>query len=101
MTLFVSVLWKYSPELPSYNKIVEYKPNLSSRLYTSDGKLLKSYYLQERVYVPIERIPNNLINAFLSSEDKKFYSHFGIDIFAIFRASFYNIFSNHPRYEYH
>ncbi len=75
---FFSILWKYSPELPSYSKILKYKPDLSSRLYSSDGLLLKSYHRQERIYIPIERIPKNLINAFLSSEDKKFYSHFGI-----------------------
>ena len=90
---FFSILWKYSPELPSYSKILEYKPDLSSRLYSSDGLLLKSYHRQERIYIPIERIPKNLINAFLSSEDKKFYSHFGIDIIAIFRATVSNIVS--------
>ena len=91
--LSLSILWKYSPELPGYNKILEYKPDLSSRLYTSDGKLLKSYHRQERVFIPIQRIPNDLINAFISSEDKKFYSHIGIDLFAIIRASFVNLLS--------
>ncbi|MDC6448293.1 PBP1A family penicillin-binding protein [Alphaproteobacteria bacterium] len=92
-SLFLSILWKYSPELPSYDKIIEYKPDLSSRLYSSDGILLKSYHRQERIFIPIERIPNNLINAFLSSEDKKFFSHFGIDVVAIIRASIVNILS--------
>ena len=91
--LFFSILWKYSPELPGYNKILQYKPELSSRLYSSDGVLLKSYHREERIFVPIERIPKQLINAFLSSEDKKFYSHFGIDPIAIIRASISNIFA--------
>ena len=89
--LFFSLLWKYSPELPSYSKILQYKPELSSRLYSSDGVLLKSYHRQERIFIPIERIPKQLINAFLSSEDKKFYSHFGIDSIAIIRAAISNI----------
>ena len=59
----LSVLWKYSPELPSYSKILEYKPELSSRLYSSNGVLLKSYHRQERIFIPIERIPKDLINA--------------------------------------
>ena len=92
-SLSFSILWKYSPELPGYNKILEYKPDLSSRLYTSDGKLLKSYHRQERVFIPIERIPKDLIHAFISSEDKKFYSHYGIDLIAIIRASLTNILS--------
>ena len=69
--LFFSFLWKYSPELQSYSKILKYKPELSSRLYSSDGVLLKSYHREERIFIPIERIPKKLINAFLSSEDKK------------------------------
>jgi penicillin-binding protein 1A len=89
--LFFTLLWKYSPELPSYSKILKYKPELSSRLYSSDGVLLKSYHREERIFIPIERVPKNLINAFLSSEDKKFYSHFGIDPIAIIRAAISNI----------
>jgi len=89
--LFFSLLWKYSPELPSYSKIIQYKPELSSRLYSSDGILLKSYHREERIFIPIERIPKQIINAFLSSEDKKFYSHFGIDFIAIIRAAISNI----------
>ena len=89
--LFFGLLWKYSPELPNYSKILQYKPELSSRLYSADGVMLKSYHRQKRIYIPIERIPKNLINAFLSSEDKKFYSHFGIDVIAIIRAAITNI----------
>ena len=93
LTVFFSILWKYSPDLPSYGKILEYKPDLSSRLYSSDGILLKSYHRQERIYVPIERVPVNLINAFISSEDKNFYNHIGVDFIAIFRATIFNIIS--------
>ena len=85
------ILWKYSPDLPSYEKIKNYQPNLSSRIYTSDGLLLEKFFVEERIYVPINRIPKQLINAFLAAEDKKFYSHFGIDPIAIIRASLTNL----------
>ena len=52
-------LWKYSPELPSYEKIKNYQPNLSSRIYTSDGLLLDKFFVQERIFVPIKIIPDN------------------------------------------
>ena len=91
--LLISILWKYSSDLPSYNKILEYKPDLSSRLYSSDGILLKSYHREERIFVPLERMPKDLVNAFLSSEDKNFYEHFGVDILAIFRAGISNLIS--------
>ena len=70
------MLWKISPELPSYDKIINYKPSLSSRIYSSDGMLLKSFYIQERIFIPINRIPDQIKNAFISAEDKKFYNHF-------------------------
>ncbi|MDC3075146.1 PBP1A family penicillin-binding protein [Pelagibacteraceae bacterium] len=89
-TIFYT-LWKYSPELPSYQKIIEYKPNLSSRIYSSDGYLLKSFYTEERIFIPENRIPETIKYAFLASEDKNFYNHYGIDIIAIFRAFFTNI----------
>ena len=50
-TIFYT-LWRYSPELPSYESIVNYKPNLSSRIYSSDGFLLKSFYTEERIFIP-------------------------------------------------
>ena len=87
------MLWKISPELPSYDKIINYKPSLSSRIYSSDGMLLKSFYIQERIFIPINRIPDQIKNAFISAEDKKFYNHFGVDVVAIFRAAFTNIIS--------
>ena len=53
--------------------------------------LLDKYYIQERIFVPIDRIPEKLINAFISAEDKNFYNHIGIDFVAIIRASITNI----------
>ena len=88
---FIYFLWKFTPELPSYNELKNYNPDLTSRVFTSDGVLLDKYYTQERIFVPIDRIPKKLINAFISAEDKNFYNHFGIDVLAIFRASFTNV----------
>ncbi len=90
ITIFY-LLWKFSPELPSYDKIINYKPNLSSRIYSADGMLLKSFYVEERIFIPIERIPNKVKNAFISAEDKNFYKHWGIDLFAISRAVLTNL----------
>ena len=87
------LLWKFSPELPSYEKIINYQPNLSSRVYSSDGLLLKSFFIEERIFIPENRIPKQIKEAFISAEDKNFYNHIGIDIFAIFRAFITNILS--------
>ena len=90
--LFV-LLWKYSPDLPSYSELKNYNPPLSTRVFTADGVLLDKFFIEERLFVPIEKIPNRLKNAFISSEDKNFYNHFGFDILAIFRAIFVNSYS--------
>jgi len=89
--IFVYFLWKFSPELPSYIELKNYNPSLSSRVFTSDGLLIDKYYIEERIFVPINRIPISLVNAFLAAEDKNFFKHPGIDILAILRASFRNI----------
>ena len=89
-TIFYT-LWRFAPELPSYESITKYKPNLSSRIYSSDGLLLKSFYTQERIFIPENRIPEIIKLAFLSSEDKNFYEHYGIDLIAISRAFITNI----------
>ncbi len=89
----LAILWKYSPELPSYSDLKNYNPSLTTRVYTSDGLLIDKYFVEERIFVPIERIPEPLINAFISAEDKKFFSHYGIDPLAILRASITNLFN--------
>ena len=94
MTILIFyILWKFSPDLPSYSELKNYKPSLTTRVFTSDGKLLDEYFIEERLFVPIEKIPINLIHAFISAEDKNFYKHFGIDLIAIFRASIRNIYN--------
>ena len=85
------ILWKFSPDLPSYSELKNYKPALTTRVFTSDGKLLDKYFIEERLFVPIEKIPENLINAFVSAEDKNFYNHFGIDLLSIISATITNI----------
>lgn len=77
--------------LPNYQELANYKPQVVTRLYANDGRLFAEYAAQKRVYLPIQSIPQKVINAFLSAEDKNFYSHFGLDIPGIIRASITNV----------
>ena len=86
-----STLWYFSIGLPDYKKLSNYQPPISSRVYSDDGKLIAEYAIQKRLFVPYESIPEIVINAFLSAEDKNFFSHPGIDAKGILRATIKNL----------
>lgn len=81
----------YNADLPDYEQLTEYRLPSVTRLYTNNDKLLEEYALEHRIFVPINIIPQKLINAFIAAEDRNFYSHAGVDITSIFRAILLNI----------
>src|SRR5215470_7714214 len=96
--LFISVsagvalyLYKLSQDLPAYNSLANYQPPVTTRAYANDGSLIAEYARERRLFVPIEAIPRRVIDAFLSAEDKDFYSHPGVDINGVIRAATTNI----------
>ena len=82
----ISTLWYFSSGLPDYKKLSNYQPPISSRVYSENNKLIAEYALEKRLFIPYESIPEKVINAFLSAEDKNFFSHPGIDAKGILRA---------------
>ena len=99
-TLIIASLFnKYSKNLPDYQQLKEYNPIITTRLYASDGTLISEFSKEKRIFVAIENMPKNLINAFLAAEDDQFYEHSGVNIYAIFRATIQNIFSIFKRDE--
>ena len=86
-----STLWYFSIGLPDYKKLSNYQPPISSRVYSSDGKLIAEYALEKRLFIPYESIPKKVINSFLSAEDKNFFKHPGIDAKGIMRALIKNL----------
>ncbi len=86
-----STLWYFSVGLPDYKKLSNYEPPISSRVYSEDSKLIAEYALEKRLFIPYESIPQKVVNAFLSAEDKNFFNHPGIDAKGILRAFIKNI----------
>lgn len=80
-------------DLPDYEQLRNYQPNITSRLYSADGLMISEYAKEKRVFIPIEMMPQNLKNAFIAAEDSNFYQNSGIDILAIFRAAITNAIS--------
>jgi len=87
----ISVLWTYSNDLPDYKFLKSYKPPVSSKVYSGNGDLVADFSQEKRVFVPFNSIPKNVINAFLSAEDKNFFKHPGVDAKGVIRAVINNI----------
>ena len=87
----VGILWVFSNELPDYKFLKKYKPPVSSKVYSGSGDLVSDFSSEKRIFVPYNSVPNIVIDAFLSAEDKNFFSHPGVDAKGIFRAIIKNI----------
>jgi penicillin-binding protein 1A len=80
-------------DLPSLDQLENYDPDLVTRIYSADGEILDELFLEKRIFVSLDQIPNNMKNAVISSEDRRFYNHWGIDSRSIIRAIVVNIIS--------
>ena len=89
--LIFGVLWTYSNNIPDYKFLKNYKPPVSSKVYSGDGELIADFSKEKRIFIPYNSIPKNVINSFLSAEDKNFYSHPGVDAKGVLRAVVNNI----------
>ena len=86
-----AILWVFSNKLPDYKYLKNYKPSVSSKVYSGEGELVSDFSAQKRIFVPYNSIPKKVINSFLSSEDKNFFSHPGVDAKGVVRAIINNI----------
>src|SRR5215204_6533087 len=77
-------------DLPSEDELANYEPPIMSRVHAGDGRLVAEFATQHRVYVPSEELPDQLIQAFISAEDKTFFEHSGIDLWGMFRGTVIN-----------
>ena len=93
MIAIFSILWSYSNKLPDYKFLKNYKPPVSSKVYSGNGVLISDFSAEKRIFVPYNAIPKKIINSFLSSEDKNFFKHPGVDAKGVLRAFKNNIFN--------
>ena len=73
------VIWDVSKDLPDYKQLAQYEPAVMTRIHAADGSLLAEYADQRRLFVPVNQMPKQLIEAFISAEDKTFFEHGGLD----------------------
>ena len=89
--LLFGVLWNFSNNIPDYKFLKNYKPPVSSKVFSGNGELVADFSKEKRIFVPYNSIPKNVVNAFLSAEDKNFFSHPGVDAKGVMRAVINNI----------
>src|SRR5215468_5846275 len=83
VAVYVSNLAK---DLPDYEVLANYEPPVTTRVHAVDGSLMGEFARQRRLYLPVQAIPDRVKAAFLSAEDKNFYTHPGIDYEGVIRA---------------
>ena len=91
LLLFVGVvagiIASYSRNLPDINRMADYQPSVSTRVYARNGEQLANLYRENRTWVRIDKIPVRVRNAFIATEDAHFYQHHGVDFGGIARAA--------------
>ncbi|MET0267181.1 MAG: penicillin-binding protein 1A [Duganella sp.] len=79
VALVAYLLLAVAPNLPSLDKITDYKPKIPLRVYTADNALIGEFGEEHRDFIPIKEMPDLMKKAVLAIEDKRFYEHNGID----------------------
>ncbi|WP_371187240.1 penicillin-binding protein 1A [Thalassotalea maritima] len=87
--LTVGALYLYvKDDLPSVEVLRDIQLQIPMQIYSAEGKLISQYGTKRRIPVKLEDMPDKLIQAFLATEDNRFYEHFGVDPIGMFRAAF-------------
>jgi penicillin-binding protein 1A len=81
----------YSHRLPDFISLKERNLNAYSIVYSEEDEVVGKFLMDNRIPIPYERIPKQLINAFIAAEDAEFFQHKGIDYKGILRAMFKNL----------
>ncbi|QQR79883.1 MAG: transglycosylase domain-containing protein [Deltaproteobacteria bacterium] len=90
-----AIYYHFARDLPKIGRLSEYQPPVVSEVFSDDGTKIGEYWQECRFVVPYEEIPKKLVNAFVASEDERFWDHEGVDLKSIARAFFENLRAGH------
>ena len=79
------------PQLPDISDLADYRPKLSMRVFSVEGKVIGEFGEERRKLIPFKDIPDVVKQAVLSIEDARFYQHGGVDYIGLARASLANV----------
>ena len=91
--------WMYGrdPKLPRIEKLADYKPKQVTTIVDKNDQRIGEIFTQRRTYVPYEKIPPIVVDAFVAAEDNSFWTHAGVDYWGMFRAFLANLRAGHTR----
>ena len=84
--VFLGVLLAITQDMPQVESLQTYEPSSVTRILADDGRPVRSFFVERRIPISIQEIPDNLIKAVVAVEDARFYGHFGLDLRGILRA---------------
>ncbi len=87
----IGILWVATRDLPTFDSFQDYQPSLVSRVYADNGEIIGQFFIERRLYTPIDQIPKALTQAVIAVEDTRFLEHPGLDIVGIGRAAWTNL----------
>jgi len=87
------VFWMFGrdPNLPDYKSLSDYKPKQVTTILDANDRRIGEIYTERRTYVPYDKVPPIVIEAFIAAEDNKFWTHGGVDYWGMFRAFVTNL----------
>jgi penicillin-binding protein 1A len=83
----VAAYFHFSRGLPDIPTVDQYRPPIITEVVSGDGQIAGEFFEERRKVVPYERIPKRVVQAFIASEDKNFFTHGGIDVLGTLRAA--------------
>jgi penicillin-binding protein 1A len=83
--------WSLASGLPDLRSLADYHPALTSVVLDREGVPIGEFYEFRRHLIPLEQVPERVIQAFLAAEDDSFYEHSGVDYLSILRAAWSNL----------
>lgn len=91
LILAAVVVIYFSRGLPSLEELERVQPKLATLVYSSDGHVLKEFAVESRIALPYEAIPQTMIDAVMSIEDRRFYTHWGVDLKRTLKAAYVDL----------
>ncbi len=86
MVTGISIYLYFSADLPKITSLRDYRPPTVTVVTSDDGRKIGEFFRERRIVIPLSDMPDQLLQAFVSAEDARFYKHRGIDLFSIIRA---------------